>query len=312
MAPTPRRSIAALVAALVVVLLATSCQPIGGHTQEWYDANAGSDPCADGPDVEVAGAQADQLKLKDTPAGSTVDLTRASWIHVDEWPVDVRGGSGMCLLGGGVFGMFPASASWDELHSTGAVLVSGPEVIVDSPRVNNYGDGIRVRDDSDGFEIRDAHLSYIRDDCVENDRLFGGEVTDSLLDGCYVAFSARPKSSDSESDGRGRTMSVTNSLVRLEPMPTVYKGDVPGHGGFFKWAKDGRGPALELHNNVFRVDQDANHTGLGVPPELGACSNNVVVWLGVGPYPDPLPACFTVTTDASVWDDAIEKWTASR
>lgn len=82
--------------------------------------------------------------------------------------------------------------------------------------------------------------------------------------------------------------------------------------GFERYLAEAR-----VHDNIFRVDQDANNTGLGVPiGKLESCSNNTVVWLGLGPYPDPLPAtfndqpCFTVTTDPSVWDDAVKAWLA--
>ena len=47
---------------------------------------------------------------------------------------------------------------------------------------------------------------------------------------------------------------------------------------------------------------------MGIPSSLTACSNNVMVWLGGGLYPAPLPACFTVTTDRAVWDDAVASW----
>ena len=47
---------------------------------------------------------------------------------------------------------------------------------------------------------------------------------------------------------------------------------------------------------------------MGIPSSLVGCSNNVMVWLGQGPYPAPLPACFTVTTDRSVWDAAVATW----
>jgi hypothetical protein len=104
-------------------------------------------------------------------------------------------------------------------------------------------------------------------------------------------------------------------------MEKVYKdeGLIPGHGAFFKWNKDNnKSPRLALHNNVFRVDQPSNSSsGLGVPVgKLESCSNNVVVWLGDGPYPDPLPKtfngkpCFTITTDKTVWDNAVQNWIA--
>ena len=52
-------------------------------------------------------------------------------------------------------------------------------------RVHNIGDGIRVRAGADNFRITGVHLSFIHDDCIENDQLYTGVVEDSLLD--YIA-----------------------------------------------------------------------------------------------------------------------------
>ena len=112
------------------------------------------------------------------------------------------------------------------------------------------------------------HLSFIHDDCIENDQLYTGVVEDSLLDGCYVAFSARPSSGDSV-DGHENTETFRDNVVRLQPMPTVYKGRAPGNGGFFKWDdKAHRAPRLVVQDNVFRVDQRPNHQTLGLPDGL--------------------------------------------
>ena len=95
-------------------------------------------------------------------------------------------------------------------------------------------------------------------------------------------------------------------------MPTVYKGRAPGNGGFFKWDEHGRAPKLVIRDNVFRVDQRPNHQTLGLPAGYKyECSNNVVVWLGKGRYPDKLPKCFRVTRDRAVWDRAVAAWQAA-
>ena len=53
------------------------------------------------------------------------------------------------------------------------------------------------------------------------------------------------------------------------------------------------------------------------PGKLAACENNIMVWLGAGPFPEPLPTtfngkpCFTVTTDKRVWDNAVAQWKAT-
>ena len=158
--------------------------------------------------------------------------------------------------------------------------------------------------------MRGVHLSYSRDDCIENDWLSSGTVQDSLLDGCYNAFSSRTYGGQSGvSDGSDHLWTIENTLVRLQPMPRVYKdrGRIPGTAGFFKW--DEHGPRLSLVNDVFRADQPADTVGLGIPQgRLATCSGNTMVWLGSGPYPARLPSCFTVTRDENVWNRAVAKW----
>jgi hypothetical protein len=150
----------------------------------------------------------------------------------------------------------------------------------------------------------------------------GGLVDDSLLDGCYVAFSARPSQPiiDSGWDGHDKLWTIQNTLIRLQPMPLPSGGtsnpDGLGHGGFFKWhlwdnQASSLSPKLALHDNVFMAERvgEVNPDRMGIPPgQLQSCSNNVMVWLGAGPFPATLPSCFTVTTDRGVWDRAVADW----
>jgi hypothetical protein len=112
-------------------------------------------------------------------------------------------------------------------------------------------------------------------------------------------------------NGSEETWRIKDSLVRLQPMPTVYRGRAPGHGGFFKWDEEGRSRRLVLEGNVFPADQDANHTSMGIPDGT-SCRDNTMVWLGEGPYPEELPDCFEGTTDPQVWDEAVARWHADR
>ena len=108
---------------------------------------------------------------------------------------------------------------------------------------------------------------------------------DSLLDGCYQAFAARPRSDDDESDGSAKTWTIRNVLAWVRPQTGVYKGPSPGNGSFFKWdtSSDARSPRVAIHDTILRIDQYPNHTegGLWVPPgKLASCSNVTIVWLG--------------------------------
>ncbi len=247
---------------------------------------------------------------------SAVDARTASWTQVDNWPISITGTESVCWHGGTVTGTYASTTTWDTFHSTGAFNIANPDSIVEDLRVHNYGDGIRLRDGATNWAVRGAHETMIHDDCVENDKLNAGVITDSFFNGCYVAFSTRPSSSDPTSDGRDRTMAIRQSLVRLQPMPTVYKGPAPGHGGFFKWDGTGRSPKLVLRNNVFRVDQLPNHGSLGLPESYAVtCSGNTIVWLGDGAFPESaswLAQCpdTRIVTSRAAWDDAVADWTA--
>ena len=261
--------------------------------------------------VAVRGLQTSRYTA-DIPADSAVDAQTAMWLQTDNWPVSFNGGSGSCWFGGQLFGTYPQTTRWDQFHHTGGLNFQNDRMTIVDLRVHNYGDGIRVRAGANDFTIDGAHLSFIHDDCIENDQLYSGVVQNSFLDGCYVAFSARPSSGD-QVDGRTNTYTIRDNVVRLQAMPTVYKGKAPGHGGFFKWEEDAPvSPRLVVANNVFRVDSKPNHQNLGLPKGYDLkCSNNVVVWLGKGRYPDRLPKCFTVTRDRKVWDRAVAQWHAA-
>lgn len=265
----------------------------------------------EGPLVTLTG-QKSTVDYRSNPlaASTKVDARTATWYGTTAYPIFVEGGAGICWSGGKVEGTFPVSDSWDAMRSRKSFEVFSDKIIVENLRAHNYGDGITMKEGGTNWTLRRVYFTQMRDDCVENDQLYVGTVDDSLFDGCYGGFSSRPGSSDSTSDGRNNLFTIKNSLVRLQPMQSVYSGSSPGHGGFFKWDNNSdRDNQLSLQNNIFRVDQLPNHGNLGVPADkLVGCSNNIVVWLGSGSYPDALPSCFTITTDKSVWDNAVAKW----
>jgi len=112
----------------------------------------------------------------------------------------------------------------------------------------------------------------------------------------------------------------------VQAMDKLYPGlPTPGYGGFWKWSGSGSpntdiGPSLVITNTVFRADAppvEGNGAGLymaPVPGKLKSCANNVMVWLGPGSFPEPLPSCFTVLTGQAgrdYWDNAVAQWKAA-
>jgi hypothetical protein len=280
-----------------------------------------------GPLLTLSGTWATRYSNRSLLAGTRIDARSAVFLGspTNFYPFSVAGGPAICVAGGDVRGQYDRSLSWQQMHdlNNAGVAFTNPATVVEGARIDNVTDALRPRGGAEGFVIRGVRLSYVRDDCVENDSLHGGLVTDSLFDGCYVAFSARPGSSNTTSDGRNAVWRIESSLVRLAPMPGARPGSVAypdgwGHGPFFKWDKwddpaNSRSPKIVLRNNVFRADRITQEGArrMGIPPQqLLDCADNVMVWLGPGSYPAPLPSCFTITKDASVWDDAVAAWTA--
>jgi hypothetical protein len=267
-----------------------------------------------GPVITLTGVQPPHYEDLALAATTKLDVRNAVFAADPDnrYPLNLGGGAGVCVAGGAVRGGYDRALDWATMHdqNNAGMRSEGARFTFDGPRIDDVTDGLRPV--GGPFTVRQAWLSYVRDDCIENDHLQGGLVIDGLLDGCYVALSERPSPQIvlGHADGRHKVLAIHRSLVRLEPMPGPRGGtaDQLGHGQFFKW--DARSSALALHDNVFLAEQvgEGGAQTMGVPDALVSCANNVMVWLGSGSYPAPLPACFTITTDRAVWDDAVATW----
>ncbi len=278
------------------------------HTLKAQVARRQVCPSAMGRNVVLSGLQTGRYTDQSSSVVTRLDVRKARWRGEDTYAIAAGGTRRICVSGGLIEGTWADGTSWKTMHGTGAIVLDAPGATVEDVRIHGYGDSIRLVDRSTSFTVRRLHLSFSRDDCIENDWLHAGTVSDSLLDGCYNAFSARTYAGQNHvGNGDNLVWTVRNSLVRLQPMPRTYKGQGPGTAGFFKW--DTHSPKIALTGNVFRADQPASSVGLGIPAgKLARCSHNVMVWLGKGPYPDPLPRCFRVTRDVRVWNRAVAHW----
>src|SRR3989442_4919 len=231
--------------------------------------------------------------------------------------------SNLCWHSGQILGTIPPSTPYEDnlngYHLMYGVDVHGASPLVEGLTIFTGGDGITFDAAGDAnWTVRDVHMTYIRDDCIENDFLNSGLVDRSFFDGCYDFMSARAYGAGAP-DGSANTVTVQNSLIRVQAMDKLYPGvPTPAYGGFWKWSGSGSpntdiGPSLVITNTVFRADAppvEGNGAGLymaPVPGKLKSCANNVMVWLGPGSFPQPLPSCFTVLTGQAgrgYWDNA--------
>ena len=228
--------------------------------------------------------------------------------------VHVGGGPGICWHGGEIDGQLPPSTPWATMHDSYGIDVDGASFLLEGLRLFDLGDGVTMDSQGDVHWIwRDVYFKYMRDDCVENDFLNSGTIENSFFDGCYSGFSARPYTS--VLDGSNNVVVLRNTLFRAQAMDQGYAQ--PGHGGFWKWASNS--PKIDLYNTVFLIDGPTIEDDAIVPPpgKLRNCYGNVMIWLGSGPFPEPLPSqpgCFTLLTGAQgqqFWDSAAAQWKAA-
>jgi hypothetical protein len=271
------------------------------------------------PTITLAGAQRTWDHRASLAPNTRIDARTATWRGEIDYGALAGKGSGLCWSGGAFVGQWPAStSSWDEMHSTGALLIYSPHAVVEDVWVSTYGDGFRFQDLASHWTLRRVHVVGAQDDCVENDRQHSGLIDDSFFEGCFVFLSERPGSSTLIRDSSHDTVTVQNSLVWQKPVPfpegcRFPTATPPCTGPLWKWDNTGgRGSKVVVKNTIFRIDQPPSNGHLNLPPDVVGCQGNTVVWLGSGPFPARYPACFTITTDKSVWDRAVADWKARR
>ena len=282
-----------------------------------------------GPLVTLSGLQTSTYEPTSLADFTRIDATTAQFLLDTSVNVIAREGGGvsMCWSGGEILGQFPPSTAWNTMHDKYAMIPgshsSAVRITIENYTAFSWGKGISFDDPGidSGFTIRNVHVKYGRDDCIEDDFFNGGTIDSTFLDGCYDAVSSQEDPGATQ--GINNIITISNSLLRLQAMDSVYSGPVPNHNAFWKWSD--LAPSLQLYNNVFRADGPSQEgTGarmyMAPPPgKLADCKNNVMVWLGSGPFPETLPTtfngqpCFTLMTGAAglqYWNNAVANWYA--
>jgi hypothetical protein len=259
--------------------------------------------------------------------GRTYDLRRATIVGypaTNRYPLlfGKQGpGDATCVLGGRVVGQQSRAFSWQvmkqDLDGDGLNFRSQGG-IVDGTWIDNVEDGIATTGgDPDGVTISNVYLTYIRDDCIENDWFVSVSVQDSLLDGCFNGVSERPgRNVSPPPPPSGEALTLDGILMRLRPMPydrtralcAHNAADGLGSSGFFKWSRYAN--RLVVRNTVLLAERGSVNCGTSMNfPGDGVYQNVTLVWLGGGSYPGRLPPSgVTVTTDRQIWDQARARW----
>jgi len=292
----------ALATVLVVAAIALAAREI---------STTAPPPCLDRASPTVLrGTFTERASVPSPPDSHTIDARTAVSLTSGGRALEIgssRAPQSLCVVGWTTVGQQSRTLTWRTMHDDiegSALRVYASNYVVDGLRADNVEDGFDPRG-GDGFELRNAFMTYIRDDCVENDERRAGKVVDSLFDGCYTFFSEQESG-----DVTGESLIFENVLARLVPMPGPYgteDPDVLGHGSFFKNFEDGGRHEPIIRDSVFFLGDDCYNECNDWPPGTTA-DDVVIVWTGTGEFPMSVLPGMTLTTDRSVWDTAVAEW----
>lgn len=331
-----RRLIAPALAMIALVAGLAGCTPRSVAEGQCLD---GSRPIVDVPDVPA-------ITYPRSPGFGDGRAVDARGSHFQSGATSVAGmklhndssGSEACIVGGLFTATYPSeTASWDIWHDHTSAIIAEPNTQLIGTRFYNVGDAVAFNLAATDWKVvgmrvdsvlGDTKGGYVHDDCVQNDGMNNGVITDSKLDGCMVFLSA----ASADNVGTGRTVEVSDTLVRLRPYWNSYNTAKYGfnqHGGFFKWS--GRTPQLYVHDSMFRADQRGSYGGnvngfLALPP--GSRCHDVTLVAKGGWGSDPAnptnPAWQQRDIDSwrsqctrlrfaqgPAWDRAVAEWDAA-
>lgn len=196
-------------------------------------------------------------------------------------------------------------------------IADGSWAVVDGLRAYNTHDGFgvigatsNIASDTGRLWMRNTWIWQCHDDAIENDLSYLElHVDDCLFEDCFSFISTRANVTTGD-PVPGQTQNVNNSIISLVARPGPHKqpSSVIKHGHMYKFQSNS--PGLVMADSIFAVSAPATSACVTLPerPGLDSYSNVTIVWTGGGSYPGNVPAGCTVTTDASILDQAISRW----
>ena len=282
----------------------------------------------------------------------TADARGVDWIGQVLDAVKPSGVGSGCFVGGRIEGTFDPADSWELYHDRFGlpVNVAQSPFIVEQLHVLGTGDAVSLKPTvlcpNGGpiwMTVRKSLFEDIHDDAIESDRLCSVRVEDNLVDRAFVAFAFRNRLADPLRDGSANIVHVRNNLIRLHAFPNNYQGQT-SHNGFWKWAREGRGPRISVRGNRFLAfDAPPHATLFPYVNRVTTCVDNVLLFGGseaewqqalLGGCDDEgddglcdgermvaLASCYTVITKldtesetdflATHWDPYVAAWKSS-
>jgi hypothetical protein len=212
----------------------------------------------------------------------------AGELPTNSYPLNIFSIDGVSIIGGVIEGSVPQQSDWDASYCNSAAvnLKNAAGGVIDGIRISRAWDGVRIGPESGKVVIRNAWLSDIRDDAVENDNLLEARIIDTLIDGALQGVSLRPNARSKIGASQSRLV-ITGSLFRLREYP--YKGR-PELGSLIK--ADPRSPRITITNRVIAIDSPQDDTPASswalMLSKLDPSAHNLLLWLSDRPVPERL------------------------
>ena len=204
-----------------------------------------------------------------------------------------------------VAGRVPQDSGWQASYCNSAALrfedADGPHV--ENVRMQKVWDGIRFGKGTTEFSLSNIRISGARDDCVENDYLAGGLITNVLLEDCFSGISMYA-TDPSQRPAAGSVLVLQDTLIKLRA--GQYKEN-DWHAMPIK--TNGNAPKLVIRSSVFAVDHMPMIGGRNAEVMWGlieSCSDNLLLIFSRTNNERELhglPDCFTVISGAKARDE---------
>jgi hypothetical protein len=267
-----------------------------------------------GPSTTIDASKALFTVANSKNAHPTIDFDCSKGSLVtNSYPVIVRSSPTVRFVGGLFDGEVPQTSDWRATYCNSAALglQASEKAIVEGVRVRRAWDAVRFSRESGEFSLRSSWISDTRDDCVENDQLKGGSITDTLFDGCFMGVSVDPGAAGA-ADASSEVLTLNGVLMMMKRY--VYRGGLT-HGVPFKTSEVS--PSLVIYNTVMAMG-DPHMFGLARLEKAWSkvvdCRDNVILWTSDQPLPRRFPrapSCFKVLQGeeaTAFWERARQNW----
>jgi hypothetical protein len=248
---------------------------------------------------------------------------------INKYPINLEFCENVTFTGGVVHSDVSMTAEWRVTYCNSAAFRAGDgtdNLTLRRLRVEGGWDGLRLN--SSNWHIDQCYVSNIRDDCMENDTLTTGKVTNTLFEDVFVG----PSFSPNGDPNLGQVLTCDGMLVGLQLYPYSTAGDgdpafiIQTHGHGFKGETGYSFDSVILKNCVWIFRCAPFHSNNRWSQIINALddaqsSNNTIIWATADTIPQEIVdtpinhASFTLddysgdpAAGEAAWDAIVAQW----